>query len=215
MGEDLYYHFISSMYATEDIENQRLKVSLINTLNDPFELLPYLRYPFPQRQKYHLLRRTVAKKYGLLCFSKTWEEPLLWSHYAEKHKGVALGFKIPEGKYRPFKVRYSSEPLRQQIELTDNPDTNEQLFLKLAEVKYIAWAYEKEWRILIPLKDCTQIGEHYFVPFDSNIQLTEIVIGCLCDMKGVSQFTSLGKKCNFRVIRTRLQWQGYKILPRN
>lgn len=84
MDKQIYYHFLSSENAVSDLEKKRIKVSLINELNDPFELLPYLRYnDFKKRKLYHEVHKAVSKKYGLLCFSRTWDEPLLWGHYAD------------------------------------------------------------------------------------------------------------------------------------
>ena len=156
MNEQMYYHFLSSEDAINDLENKWIKVSLLDELNDPFELLPYLRYEeFEKRKLYHNIRREVSKNYGLLCFSKKWEEPLLWGYYADKHKGVAMGFEILKDNI--FKVEYKSESKRTKFELTNNQEENEKLFLDLAKTKYIKWLYEEEYRILVKLKDCFSV----------------------------------------------------------
>lgn len=38
----------------------------------------------------------MSEKYGLLCFCETWQSPLLWNHYADRHKGICLGFDVRE-----------------------------------------------------------------------------------------------------------------------
>jgi hypothetical protein len=38
MNEQIYYHFLPSGYAINDFENEWIKVSTLNSLNDPFEL---------------------------------------------------------------------------------------------------------------------------------------------------------------------------------
>ena len=42
MSDPIYYHFLSSKNAIHDLERKMIRVSQIDTLNDPFELLPYL-----------------------------------------------------------------------------------------------------------------------------------------------------------------------------
>ncbi|MBI2459267.1 MAG: hypothetical protein HYV53_01805 [Parcubacteria group bacterium] len=128
----VYYHFLSSKWAIEDLKKQRIKVGIIKELNDPFELLPYLRYKDKEKiKKYYKCRKKISKKYGFLFFSQTWEEPLLWSHYADKHKGIAIGFEIL--KERIFRVGYNND-LRIKFELTNNDEKNQNLFLELAKI---------------------------------------------------------------------------------
>lgn len=119
MDRQIYYHYLSSKHAINDLENKRIKVSTLDTLNDPFELMPYRRYGFRERQPYNRIFREISKKWGLLCFSQTWGEQLLWSHYAEGHEGIALGFGIFKDKI--IKVKYTSNKIRRQFQLTDNP----------------------------------------------------------------------------------------------
>ena len=146
MEQPIYYHFLSSSHALQDLEYKRIMVSRLNNLNDPFEIMPYKRYPRDKRKLYDKVFRRINKKWGLLCFTESWEEQLLWSHYANGHKGIALGFEILKDEI--IKVTYSSDEKRREIELTDNSDENETNFLQLANIKYKLWAYEKEYRIL-------------------------------------------------------------------
>jgi hypothetical protein len=107
---------------------------MLDGLNDPFELMPYRRYGLKERQPYNRIFNNISKKWGLLCFSLGWSEPLIWSHYADKHKGIAIGFEILHDKV--IDVDYSSDPIRKQIKLTSDANTDEKLFLELAKIKY-------------------------------------------------------------------------------
>lgn len=211
MSKKIYYHFLSSEHAIDDLTRKRIKVSLINKLNDPFELLPNLRYnEFKKRKLYHDIHQTVSEKYGLLCFTRTWDEPLVWGHYAERHTGVAIGFEILEGKV--FRVGYKSEPKRIKFELTDDQEKNEELFLSLAEVKYKKWEYEEEYRMLIKLEDCIKDGEHYFIKFESGLNPKKTVLGCKFNWKkDVKNVARLAKQLHVEIIPTRQGWEDYKI----
>ena len=41
--------------------------------------------------------RKPAPTRAILCFSRNWDNLLLWSHYGDSHTGVCLGFDIAEG----------------------------------------------------------------------------------------------------------------------
>ena len=214
MNKQTYYHFLSSKYAIDDLERKRIKVSLINELNDPFELLPYLRYKELKKRKiYHNIRREVSKKYGLLCFSKYWYEPLLWGHYADKHKGVAIGFRILEGDI--LKVEYNSKPKRIKFELTNNKEENKKLFLSLAKTKYEKWSYESEYRVLIELDNCDKDKKGcYFIKFADRLKVDEIILGCKFNKKERGRIIDLAKKLNVnenKIKHARQSWEEYKI----
>lgn len=212
MNGQTYYHYLSSKHAMADLKNKRIKVSTLNTLNDPFELMPYRRYEFKERQPYNKVFREILKKWSLLCFSQDWSETLLWSHYADKHKGIAIGFEILQDAV--LKVDYNPDPIRKQIGLTSGSKTNEKLFLDLAKVKYKKWEYENEYRILVKLKDClppTADGLR-FLEFGDRLKVREIVLGCKFDHKKEKEnIIKLAKQLGARVIPTRQGWEDYKI----
>jgi hypothetical protein len=95
------YHFAPAEFALQDLRYQRLKIARLDELNDPFELWAIAQ---PDRRLRQALRQTkadFARLYGLLCFSLTWHNPLLWSHYADRHRGLALGFDVAEETLKP------------------------------------------------------------------------------------------------------------------
>ena len=118
------YHFLRADHALGDLRRKgRLKIAEIDNLNDPFEL-------FCSSQRDHRIRtalrgwkREITKAYGLLCFCAQWHNPLLWSHYADRHRGICLGFDVRDNL--PKEIRYlrtrttlrlaRSAPLRSRI----------------------------------------------------------------------------------------------------
>ena len=213
MSEEIYYHFLSVKHAFEDLERERIKVAIISNLNDPFELLPDLssKKTKEERAPYHSLRRKVSKGHRLLCFSKTYEEQLLWSHYADGHKGIAIGFKIL--KHEPFEVAYVPELGRVKLELTDDSIQNERLYLGLAKIKYKGWEYEHEFRILVPCKDCNE-KDRSFLDFKGNLEVIEIILGCKFNRDDKEYMSKLAGKFHIKPIETREAWEGYKINER-
>lgn len=97
------------------------------------------------------------------CFSEDVNSNLMWSHYADYHKGFVLEYDFSSCKVNKaqlenlFPVLYSEEPYNAKdviswFVLRDNgtiipfPDVN--YWVKACLFKATEWAYEKEWRIL-------------------------------------------------------------------
>jgi hypothetical protein len=96
------YHILPAKYAIEDLERRRLKIARLDDLNDPFELMS-CELPTPaHREAFQHYKASVARRYGALCFSRAWKNPVLWSHYGDKHKGICLGFDVPDEAIRPI-----------------------------------------------------------------------------------------------------------------
>ena len=99
------YHFINKKYGLDSLNLKRLKIAQIDQLNDPFEFLG-VELSNPQyRDLFNQLKQDLSKDIGILCFCENYHNPALWAHYAEKHKGLCLGFDVPLEACQ--KVRYS------------------------------------------------------------------------------------------------------------
>ncbi len=88
------YHFINAKYGLEDLRDKRLKIARIMELNDPFEFLGADLSDHEFRESMQNLKKFLSEKYGLLCFSESWDNPVQWAHYADGHKGLCLGFDV-------------------------------------------------------------------------------------------------------------------------
>jgi hypothetical protein len=102
------YHFLSQKNAIDDLVKKRVKISIIDKLNDPFELQAGFTKPNKKiRTQFSQFKSDISKDVGIFCCSKDWRNPLLWSHYADKHTGIALGLDIPDRA--AIEVKYSEE----------------------------------------------------------------------------------------------------------
>ena len=90
------YNLMKDKWARKALRNRRLKLSLFEDMNDPFELFPVSFKKEEDRQMFTQLREVINTDVGVLCFSRTWSNPVLWSHYGERHKGICLGFVVPD-----------------------------------------------------------------------------------------------------------------------
>lgn len=94
----------------------------------------------------NLLKESIEKR-GISCFSQSDSKLLMWSHYADSHKGVCLTFDIQKDLpffSNPYEVVYPDEyPVIDPF--IDNNRNELKMFLA---TKSKEWAYEEEVRII-------------------------------------------------------------------
>tara|TARA_B100002019_G_C21183109_1_gene554753 strand:+ start:187 stop:744 length:558 start_codon:yes stop_codon:yes gene_type:complete len=140
-------------------------------VNDPFELLGIELGDKSARRAVNFEKTKISNESGLICFSEDKYNPVQWANYADKHKGICLGFEVSEKLVR--KVKYILERLDKST--LDEPDCNE----KLITTKFKHWEYEKERRLLLKLSDYPKNSEGYrFKSFNDTLSLKEVYIGC-------------------------------------
>lgn len=164
------YHFLSAVYALEDIQEKRIKISEIDQLNDQFELWCVSQENRELRPTLRQYKKEMSKRFGLICFCRHWHDPLLWSHYADKHRGICLGFDVDDHGLKP--VKYVEE--RPALKMPPTKESTDELLF----TKYRDWQYEEELRNWFKF-DKREDG-HYFYPFDGFVQLREVIAGPLC-----------------------------------
>lgn len=144
-------------------------------LNDPFEAessmhevldAVWARYPISteERKAYEENLRRIISSAGICAFSKARKNQLMWSHYADEHKGVCIGFK--EQKIRPegssifpidvtYQDKYPFEKIIERFNYFENfPGENSletvtgDILLSILGTKYTSWKYERERRLV-------------------------------------------------------------------
>ena len=197
------YHFLPANWALDDILKRRLRISEIDQLNDPFELWCVHQRDRRLRQPLREFKKEMSKKFGMIYFSKRWHNPLLWSHYADKHRGMCLGFDVDDRGLK--EVNYVTE--RSDLKMSPTLESvNELLFTKFRD-----WQYEEEWRNWFRLDE--REGEHYFYPFDNFVQLRQVIAGPLCDLSRSSIQDALrGYPNPVAIIRARLAFRTFRVV---
>lgn len=90
------YHFINTQYGLQVLLERRLKIARAHELNDPFEFMGMELPEDTLREAMESLKDHYDRTLGILCFSRRWDNPVQWAHYADGHKGLCLGFDIPD-----------------------------------------------------------------------------------------------------------------------
>ncbi|HHQ4731227.1 DUF2971 domain-containing protein [Aeromonas veronii] len=193
----------------EFFEFPALKLSQLKYLNDPFEeqiskeainqnILLHERSMGSRKRSFiarifheQHLQNSIVKK-GIISFSETPRNLLMWAHYADNHRGMVVGYlhdaldKIDSPYYietdstLPIKVnydsiRYDNEKLL-SLEKYSGKDTHtliKEVETMLLTTKGDEWIYEKEHRIITELNnfDTLKIKKeiaHKILPEENN-----------------------------------------------
>jgi Protein of unknown function (DUF2971) len=199
------YKFLNAKYGLKSLSQRRLKQSRVKDLNDPFELTPYKLTNLVIRKTFHQTREDVDKEKGLLCFSADWKNPVIWAHYGDKHKGLCLGFDIPEIKGDPANddtgyVKYVPELLPFPDNFDDLSEAGHASFARQAVfTKFADWTYEHEIRVWGALKN--KEGEFYFVNFSADLELKEVIIGQECTLPITALAHELGSMADHVTVK--------------
>ena len=178
------YRFMDSVGALKTLEEKRLRVSRIHALNDPFECFPGLVGINNEGQSLadYLMRKfveVISEKVGVICFSGSAREPVLWSHYADHHRGIALEIEITDDTTKRIKIDYNDErPSMDYASLYSERGEEyfAPIFKSLLSRKSRGWSYEDEHRLYEKLDECEIGGGFYFrsIPPQS---LRRVIIG--------------------------------------
>jgi hypothetical protein len=147
--------------------------------NDPFEvLIDHFRFIGNFEKQKHLkgmeeelneyfeisvqLIAEAVKSVGVLCFTSKNDNHLMWSHYADSHKGFCLGYK----RNSEENVWRATRPVNYVDDITDlfngivgniskwkvrdhrPPEEVIKNAEKVIYTKNSQWAYENEWRLI-------------------------------------------------------------------
>lgn len=172
------YKFITAQYGISSLKEKRLKVTRIEELNDPFDLCPLDTSDPVISKMAEALTPHLWNTNAVLCFSRNWDNILLWSHYGDSHKGICLGFDISEGEPGP---NYDTDVLYQPNLLKirspqDLPDLAE----RLPRTKHESWSYEQEVRMFVGLNDPKDEAGRNWIEFEPHLVLKEVIIGAQC-----------------------------------
>lgn len=123
------------------------------------------------------IEREVIRRYdrGVCCFSAVIDNPLLWSHYADQHRGVCIGYslaRVPKPKLH--KVVYGGNravatSLIARALLENDHEAHNLLDRDVLLRKAPPWRYEREWRLL---------GNKGVQ--DSSLELADVTFGLRC-----------------------------------
>jgi hypothetical protein len=207
------YHLLSAGHAVSNIALKRIRISRLRDLNDPFELLAAQADNKFHRKALRDWRDALNEEKGLLCFSQKWNNPVLWSHYAVKHRGMCLGFDLAD--HLASAVKYAKDRLPIRF-VDDDPakGLEESFVTDLLITKFHHWTYENEVRVYVALDHKEQQGGSYFMPFSDDLRLAEVIVGPACELP-IAEVRTLVRANYVRVpvYKARLAFKWFDVVP--
>ena len=206
------YCYRNAEYGLKTLRDQSLRISRIKELNDPFELLAPSLTDQARRRAVKFFKEDQNRTTGILCFSKDWNSPVMWAHYAERHKGVCLGFDVA-------KSSSSGETLLAPVSYVKHRlswprERGEEFLDRILLTKFDHWSYEHECRMLLKLEDCEERDGDYFKRFSDGLLLREVYIGVKSEIR--PRVLELKSKIDglrdVRIFSTRASRQEFKIV---
>lgn len=186
------YHFTSATHALSNIEKRRLKIAELSKLNDPFDWAAPAFKKKSDRWAMQATKREMGLLYGIVCFSAGWRNPVQWSHYADHHRGVCLGFEVDD-QYLT-KVTYQAErpELASFKAMQAAGALTREWLMQAISTKFSHWAYEEEYRVFVPLDPAYMDKGLYFKYFDGSMLLTQVIVGPEATVSRAEVDTALG-----------------------
>lgn len=205
------YHFVNEQFGLENIQRRRLKIARINELNDPFEFLATEASNATVRRAFLAIKVQQALSTGILCFSKAWNNPVQWSHYANHHKGICMGFDVSDNQLKA--VSYVSERLLfNWPKMQSDPAFAEEFMSQVISTKFEHWSYEQEMRSFVRLDPATEENGLFFMDFSPDIRLSEIIVGHCSPITRNQVKQALGDLASeVRCLKARLAFKKFDV----
>ena len=197
------FHFLNAEYGLKDIRERRLKIARIAALNDPFEFLGVELSNRQRRAALNEAKASLSEKHGLLCFSKNWQNPVQWAHYASNHSGLCLAFELPD--HLPRQVSYVNSRFNWPEKLDQG------FMLQLLFTKFSHWSYEDEYRVYTDLDESE--NNLYYANFSETLKLSGVIVGAESMVTRAELATALGDlQTSVETFKARPAFKSFRIV---
>ena len=165
----LYRYTPPKIYNLRSFEKQTIFLSQNGTFNDIYEGIPSDDLNGISNFDLSLLNDSAY----IACFSEKHDNLLMWSHYADSHRGFCIEYDLKllnlnsdilshiypvlyHNQRESFPIKDIIESMRElndSIYKNEVCDINVDKLLTLFTVKGLDWKYEREWRVIYTKKD--------------------------------------------------------------
>jgi Protein of unknown function (DUF2971) len=221
----LLYRYLDYEAAIKTIEKRRFRVGRIKEFNDPFEWRLGIEGIVPEGEEF---AQTVMdsfiddmnSQFGIICFSSTCVDSVLWAHYADNHQGMAFEVEhtldpeaLSEVTYSNDRPLFDANELHRLCDFSDWSQYFGPLLKKVLHQKALGWSYEKEHRVHVELAKCEASSGHYFRQIPDEF-LKRVILGFRCpiDVPYVRKALDQAGLGATEVLRARMDQRTYQIL---
>lgn len=205
-----WFDFIKGLGGNDDIDEIGLAEKAYEFLDpentDAIKEFKEIFDPFEQN-----LNELLCSKFKVGCLCADNKSILMWSHYADNHKGICVEYDFSEveaGKLLPMPVYYTK--IRPKVPWKEVVDQSSQMkgialgsLMEALLTKDIAWKYEREWRILVPANEGV---DNIPAP-----PIKCIYLGALASEEDVTNFKKLADKMGIPIKRMIVDRGKYEL----
>jgi hypothetical protein len=157
------------------------------------------------------------QKFGVQCFSELVDSPLMWSHYADVHKGFCI-----EYEYHPLDLAFSKKSefamspaiytsQLQEFHLNEVLFSPKEVAHKLFATKSQHWSYEKEQRLIYfpctaTVKECGQK-----VDLPQGLKVNSIILGINTDPETKETLRDVASEINVEFAQMQMNYKNYAL----
>ncbi len=177
--EELLKFEVTEEFLKEHLDKRILMLDESERESSTPELIDSLKkntYTFDNKDTKSVFDAAI-KTLWISCFSKTYKENLMWSHYANFHKGVCIGFNY-NGLRKTFGFSPSEVKYKKNFNKKDYCKNEMDALEYLINTKSKIWKYEKEIR-LRTFEETSSIDCNGIVSIHPD-SVSEIILGCNC-----------------------------------
>lgn len=169
-------------HGKDTLLQNKIFLSCKNNLNDPFEC----NYNCNKKTQENYLKE-MYDKFMISCFTDSFDNILMWSHYAESHTGYCIKYDTIE-IFKKFQSQLNFVEYEKEITTWANSKENYDKYLNLQKIyctKSLNWSYENEWRLCMSLMEDLEKSDYYKhlgeVNFIRNSKNNDLIIGATVD----------------------------------
>jgi len=153
---------------------------------------------------YQDVLKSKKKDFKVSCFSEISDDVLMWSHYADKHRGICVGFDLEHmtKEYVLYPVNYITE-----VQKIHGMANTPYVFYYWVTFKADRWTYEKEIRAV------SKNGKS-LIPYPQEA-VSEVIFGCNVKQSTIDKSVKALKKLGYRKVKFfRMEIDGKTFLLR-
>lgn len=139
------------------IVERHLYCAQFTKMNDPMEGFYEPSAVLQEEQDYRYIVNDVLNSkagLGIACFTETYEDVLMWTHYAGNYSGMCVSYDTPSlldglpNTASLARVAYADAP---PLLFPEQVNNSYNAAVRVLSTKKYNWAYEREWRVLAPI----------------------------------------------------------------
>lgn len=224
---DKLYKYRSDEAWSRDVDlfkNDKIWIPSMDSLNDPFEFsIDFNSSLLDNMEDYVQLKDKIKNlveeysEYRSKCSAFSMCESnsnlLLWSHYANAHKGYCVEYDsidiLQQFQCFLLPVVYQHNYLKaENLDLT-KPTAPFELALRSVVTKSIEWRYEQEWRVVRTCQSNIDKSEHT-IKFPKP---TAVYLGCNADCNVENEILKICNQKQIPVYKMQKSITSYSIYP--